>query len=169
MRSILCATLIVLATARLASAGEYDVTGQTCVPDDATLLADSYVNTLSPDPFLRWTSNPSGTITLHCAIPDNVVSPTHLELYYLNNTNCIACGNDVIRVSYEKMSKTYGVVTTVSTLTGHGCTPINGLCAISTSFSDAYDPAQWVYFLKVELVRTNAFNTSQEFDYAVIF
>jgi hypothetical protein len=169
MRSSLCALWIVAATAGLASAGEFDVTGQTCVPDDATLLANSYVNTLSPDPFLHWAGNATGTITLHCAIPDNVVSPTHLELYYLNTTTCVGCANDVIRVSYEKMSKTDGFLTTVSTLTGHGCTPINGLCAISTSFSDPYDITQYVYFLKVELTRANGGNTSEEFDYAVIF
>jgi hypothetical protein len=169
MRAFQCASVLVVLMwiPRFANAEEFAVTGQTCVPDDAATLADNYINTLSYNPFLTWRTVETGTITLHCAIPDNVVAPSNIELYFSNNTQCTGCQNNFLRVTYLKMNKSTGFLTTVKTLTtGAGNFSFT---LVSTTFSDVYDASQFVYFLRVEISRTTNNIGNQEYWYAVVF
>src|SRR5262245_30477822 len=167
MRTLAPSLLLVLALGRTANAAEFDITGQTCVPSASSIALDNFTTQLGGDVGVGWLSSNTGTITLYCAIP-YLASPSHLEIYYKSNTGCMGCGSDSITVTYVKMSKTTGALTSIGQLNTSGGVNDGTYRAVSTPFSDNWDNSAYVYYLRIDMTRANTSN-SQEWMESVVY
>src|SRR4051812_23964653 len=99
MRSMILRALFVamaLSTS-VASANEFMTTGHTCIPTEVAIQGDLFYNNFGGNTATHWNSGASGgTITLHCGIPVDVASPSHLWLLFANNTGCSGCASDKV-------------------------------------------------------------------------
>lgn len=170
MRFVLALAVIVFATST-AWANEWTTTGQACMPDNAAVQNNLYLNRFGGDVSMGWNSGKTGTITLQCPIPTGFPSsPTHIELYFKNDASCSGCSADVITVQYIKMTKSNGVLTAVTTLRSSAGTNNGTYQAISAAISDAYSPDAYVYYVRVDMFRASgSTNTGQKFYMSVVY
>ena len=153
--SILLATVLAWSTAQ---ADEMNALGGSCVPDDLAITNNRYANQFNPQPEITWKSGASGTLTLFCPIPVELPNPNAVEFYYSNNTSCTGCSGDYITVTYKRMHKTTGVVSTVAALSTVGATNDGTFQGISTSFSDTWNSNTYTYFVQVDMIRGTTSN-----------
>jgi hypothetical protein len=143
-------------------AAEFNAIGRSCVPTDYSFQNQVHYSSFGGPVEVQWNGTKTGTLTLYCGIPVDVPNPTHLYLAYRNNTACVGCSSDTIRISYMKMHKTTGVVSTVYTYTTLGATNNGTFQYIESPFSDAWDISNYVYFIKIEMQRASS-NNDQRF------
>jgi hypothetical protein len=154
---------LLLSAAGVAHASEFAVRGRDCIPDSST-LTNQLINTSFGGPTaLSWSyaSPPkTGTITVYCPIPLNMTAPSNLEFAFTNDNSCSGCLSDGIIVTYLKMNKVTGVVSTVAQATTAGGGNVGGWEFAWSAFSDAYDPVLYAYFLRVEMIRVTVNNSN---------
>ena len=148
-----CITVALL-FARTASANEFDVTGNTCMADRATIQSDNHNTQFGGDPWIGWNSNRSGTIVCHAQIPVDITGPSHLWIMYNNDTS--VSSTDKVKVLYQKMNKSTGAITTIQTADSSSGTNDGNVRTLEVSVSDSYNASSYVYFLRVELTRASS-------------
>jgi hypothetical protein len=134
-----------------ASAGQFDVVGAGCVPDNTAIQGELYANNSGG------TGHASGkvsTVTLHCPITNastlNVFGVKTLRILYTDSTSLI--GNSVI-VTLYKISNATGALSIVSQVNTDGCFQ-GGTSVCASSFTEVIDSANNFYFLGVYIQRT---------------
>ena len=154
----------------IAYADEYDVSGQDCVPISSTVVANQFTNSLSPDAWLGWRTSPdSGTISLICGIP-YLYSPTHIELYFQNSTSCTGCASDYVEALYVKMDRSSGARTVVGSISSASIANTGMYQGISSSFTDTWNAAAYIYYVEIDLFRGSSSNNSaQEWFLSVVY
>ncbi len=142
------------------------------MPSNAAVQSGLYVTDFGGDASISWADGKSGTITMHCPIPTGVApSPTHVELYFKNNITCTGCSADHVKVQYMKMSKSSGAITSVATLDSTSGVNDGSYQGISANISDTYNTSLYVYYLRVDLIRTSTSNVAndQRFYMSVVY
>src|SRR5688500_10037894 len=107
--------LILMLATTAAKAETFDTVGVTCVPAAVNYANQDYKAESGGPYYIQWNGVSSGTINLHCPIPGDVSSPSNLWFAYKNNTTGAGCSGNVISVSYMKMNKNTGGVSTIGT------------------------------------------------------
>ncbi|MBA3406089.1 MAG: hypothetical protein H0U13_15640 [Gemmatimonadaceae bacterium] len=161
MKKLLGVFLAVFATVSFArnvyAGGDFEATGASCVASDVAIQADSYLVTAGT---VKHKGTNTDLIVLHCAIPQVIDAPTTLELLYQDSTGI--AGTDVT-VSYMKMHKSTGAVSTISSQSSScaSCTATTGTpLSAGRGIIDTYDPGNYRYYMKVELDRSTSSDTA---------
>jgi len=86
---------------------------------------------------------------------------------FKNNRTCGGCGSDNVTVSYMKMNKSTGVLSTIKTMAASDGETDGDLDTLEDTFSDTYDVAQYYYYVKIEMNRAST--NDQKFYAAVVW
>jgi hypothetical protein len=146
----------------VARAGEMDFIGSSCTPDPDTI--GKYTVSAGA---ISFAPGVTGHITFYCPIsaPGALTRPANLWMAYWDG---LVATNDHVDVGYWKRNKfgndLFGPIAQVSSISnlgkngGPNCGNSNVWEACNQPFSDLFEPYDFVYYLRVDLYRTNVNN-----------
>lgn len=139
-------------TATAAHADHFDTIGPACIPDEGS-LDRFYIDGA--------TIRQAGTMTtseasFYCPIPHVIDAPTQVVMMYSSSEKNLANPITYVKATYWKMHKSSTTRSAIATASS-----LNGICdnskrTVSASFSDTYDPTQYVYYVKITMRRRNS-------------
>jgi hypothetical protein len=163
MRKALMILFACAAFGGVAHAGEMDFIGSSCTPDPDTL--GKYTVSAGA---ISFAPGVTGQITFYCPIssPGALTGPANLWFAYWDG---LVATKDHVQVGYWKRSKESNALSQIAQVSsiqnlgakgGPGCGDSNRWSACNQPISppDAYQPSQYVYYLRVDLFRTGVNN-----------
>jgi hypothetical protein len=163
MRQALMILFACAAFGGAAHAGEMDFIGSSCTPDPDTL--GRYTVSAGA---ISFAPGVTGQITFYCPIssPGALSGPANLWFAYWDG---LVATNDHVQVSYWKRSKQSNALSEIAEVSsiknlgangGPGCGASNRWSACNQPISppDAYQPGQFIYYLRIDLLRTGVNN-----------
>lgn len=139
--------LVALAGGEARASDQFNSVAAGCVPGDPAMHFNRYLITAGT---VKHQSGKTGLITLYCNIPMAITPPKTLELIYSDSDP----GADTfVSASYIKMNKSNGTITTIATTSSNSGAQDGAVHFVETRFSDAYDLAQHLYYVRVDLDR----------------
>src|SRR5687767_7282472 len=152
MRLLIFSSLFLLFSTmspNVALANDYNIAGMTCIPSGVDYTNLTFFH---DDNRVQHTPTNTGTITIYCAIPFTLTTPTRMDLVYVDETTS---GATFVEAAYSKMHKTTGVLTVIATASSEDGTQDGALRTVNAGFTDTYDASQYFYFVTVSIVRDN--------------
>jgi hypothetical protein len=147
------AMLMTVLVAKSEASGQWTINASSCVADPGSIQNNLYFSTGGTDAF---TSTKTGTISLYCPIAvDLGFTPAYIFMSYhddadIPTTGCT--GNSFATLT--KMNNTTGTLTNVNTPINSNSGPQTaGIHAVSTTFTDTYNPSAYSYYIRIDMVR----------------
>ena len=146
---------------------QWSMNGTSCTPDAGSIQNNLYIGTAGT---VKFAPGKIGNIVLYCPVPTLSWTPTSIAIQYYDDS--AAPGNHAtaqfIEMSLGNASGA-GLIKSVATVDSDvlagPTTGGNSKGAIST-FSHAYDPKFFAYYIRVDITRNNA--AANETIYAVV-
>jgi hypothetical protein len=154
-KSLFIAAFAFAATATVdstsAHAIEFNALAATCVPGANALYNNTYFTTASGS-VRQSGALGTGIADFYCAIPQETAAPSHVYLLYSSTENTTTT---YVQAQYIRMHKTTGAITVIATASSRNGAN-NGLITFREQlFSASYDPANYAYYVRVDLRRRN--------------
>lgn len=154
-------SLVVLMTvlaAKSEAAVQWTINASSCVADPGSIQNNLYTVSGGSTSFA---GAKTGTISLYCPIAvDLGFTPAYIFMSYHDDTDSGTCtGNSYATLT--KMNNSTGLLTNVNTPINSNAGPQTaGIHAVSTSFTDTYNPAAYSYYIRIDMLR-NCTTTSE--------
>jgi hypothetical protein len=163
LKSILSTAIALCAISATANAfNEWNVNATSCTADAGSIQGNLYIGTGGT---VKFANGRTGDIILYCPVPQLAFTPSILGFTFYDDST--AAGNHVT-VQLIKMDMQFGRITSVVTLDSKpGPATKNGQATGRIKeFTDNYDPTNFAYYIRVDIVRNSA--TANEIVYGII-
>ena len=146
--------LVAFAGGKARANDQYNSVAAGCVPGDPAMHFNRYLITAGT---VKHRSDKVGLITLYCNIPMAITPPKTLELAYSDNDPEI---NTFVSASYIKMHKSSGGITPIATTSSNNGVQDGAVRLVATTFSDTYDLTHYLYYVRVDIDRSQVSNVA---------
>ena len=138
IQSLMVGVLVLMALGESAAADEFMINGGSCIP--ANDIYSVYNNTSG-----TMTSGSGAIVECWFPVPELSSSPSHLYLLFKKSN-----ADGGISVVYSRMSKATGQFSVpIAVVDADDESPSNDVKYLDVSFSDSYDPANYIYMVGV--------------------
>jgi len=164
IKAVSIAIMVAAVSATSYAKNQWNINAASCVADAGSIRDSLYLGTAGT---IKFASGKTGDIILYCPVPNLAFRPALLLLDFLDDVPRKDSRNGVT-AQLIKMSMLDGSIRSIVTIFSNNAqTPTNQGKASQTgmSFSDSYDPINFAYYIRIDIMRSSA--TTNEIAYAV--
>jgi len=146
------ASISAIVSAQEARADDYDTNASGCVINDTSLVKLAHNGTT-----ITYRPGQTGVAYVTCAITHAsfMTAPSNLLLSYVDNSTV---ANNYLYLSYARMDKATGAVSTVAVVDSACNDGTNSPTFCTAGFTDSFDPSTYYYYVTIEFNRTSSQN-----------